>query len=216
MQTNNGKGVDPGTKERYQRATSGTVFTKVRDCSIDTNDIFICSDLGRGIGAYSKMYKEEFIQKLRSKNNKLTVLPPGLDNVTSPNRAAGLGWNGISIPAAILILIGGGAVTDLNVTQGWRYFLCYSPVDPLSIPIGYGAAVTSAATGEGWCAGIFSATKVAGSTKTFVAVYTRSPRSSPSSRCGMWSSAPLKAKQQAGRMRRLWLKCRQRLVKLLL
>lgn len=161
--------IDPGTKEHYERATSGTIFTKERDCSIDTIDIYIASDLGRGVGAFSKMCKEELIERLRNNKHKLTVLPPELDKVTAPNRAAGLGWNGGNSPAAVLI--GGGSSTDLHPTQGWRYFLCYSPVDPSAMPIGYGAAVTSAVTGEGWCAGIFSASKVAGSTKTFVAVF---------------------------------------------
>jgi hypothetical protein len=43
-------------------------------------------------------------------------------------------------------------------------------VDTEQPPIGYGAAVQSTISGEGWCAGIFSATKTTGC-KVFIAVY---------------------------------------------
>eukprot|EP00962_Isochrysis_galbana_P061308 scaffold36325_cov142-Isochrysis_galbana.AAC.1 len=98
-----------------------------------------------------------------------------MDKVTPPNRAAGLAWSTLggtgNTRSPTAILIGGGGETTLNPSQGWRDSMCHSPTDTTHLPIGYGSAVTSAVSLEGWCAGIFSASKVTNACKVFVAVY---------------------------------------------
>jgi hypothetical protein len=117
--------VDPGTKQQYLQPSTGTVFTVRRDAAIAQGDLYIVSGLGRGTGAISKMCKDDFIGRLRSNTNPLTVLDPKMDKVTLSNQAFGLSWSDGTSGVrggcfASAILIGGGFEAGAHPTQGWR------------------------------------------------------------------------------------------------
>jgi hypothetical protein len=115
---------------------------------------------------------DQLVDKLLAE--ELVVLEAADADVVLAHRAAGLARH-YRIPVGTLIGTAGNPNLDTcNPKMAWKFYMCLSPHDPSQPPIGFGRAVASACTGDGWCVGVYTPTIGTISGNAFVAVFNSS------------------------------------------
>jgi len=104
------------------------------------------------------------------KGGKMLAIPAESDPTPAAQRAVGLVWHN-GQPTGVIL----GSTTDLthlNISMGYRHGSSLRFLDG-TVEYQVGRAVDSAVSGQGWCAGILTATKVSKSSKVFVCMWSK-------------------------------------------